>query len=174
MFVKGICFWQKNTNKPYFMKYLFLLVAILSTATSFGQASQKVDLTEYIREIQIWEKDNSQMTLAFWIPKSYWKISLQDNPQIPAETVDQLVATFEDYIFVCGLDVAIHNNGTASFTDDARFKKISFAGNRQGRYLPAFRERSNRTRCRSAHGIYKTHVPPNAGSNGRWHAFLSF
>lgn len=119
------------------MKHLFLLVALLSTATSFGQAPQKVNLTEYIREIQIWEKDNSQMTLAFWIPKSYWKISLQDNPQIPAETVDQLVATFEDYIFVCGLDVTIHNNGTASFTDEAVLREsLSLVDDKSKTYLP--------------------------------------
>ncbi|SHJ98746.1 hypothetical protein [Pseudozobellia thermophila] len=105
------------------MKHLFVWLALLATATSFGQAPQKVNLTEYIREIQKWHKENNDMSLAFWIPTGYWKIATEGNPQISGEAVDQIVAAFDDYVLVCGLDVDIHTNGTASFTDEATLRK---------------------------------------------------
>ncbi|MDO6516796.1 hypothetical protein [Zobellia uliginosa] len=119
------------------MRRLFLLLVLLSTTTSFGQAPQKVNLTEYIREIQIWHKENNHMSLAFWIPTGYWKIATEGNPQISGETVDQIVSAFDDYVLVCGLDVEIHTNGTASFTDEATLRQSISLIDEQGEvYLP--------------------------------------
>ncbi|OWW25919.1 hypothetical protein B4Q04_10045 [Zobellia sp. OII3] len=113
------------------------MFVLLSTATSFGQAPQKVNLTDYIREIQIWHKENNHMSLAFWIPTGYWKIATEGNPQISGETVDQIVSAFDDYVLVCGLDVDIHTNGTALFTDEATLRQSISLIDEQGEvYLP--------------------------------------
>lgn len=77
------------------------------------------------------------MALAFWIPTSYWKLATEGNAQIPEETVAQIVSAFDDYILVCGLDVEIHTNGTASFTDEALLRKSISLEDGEGKvYLP--------------------------------------
>ena len=123
------------------MRFLFLFIVLLFGEISFAQETSKVKLTDYIREIQIWEKEENHMTLSFWIPKSYWKIALEENPQVPKETVDQLISTFENYIFVCGLDLEINLDATMSFTDEATLRNSMSIEDSDGNiYLPLTNE----------------------------------
>jgi hypothetical protein len=92
-------------------------------ATAYSQSSKKVDLTEYIREIQIWDKQGNNMSLAFWIPLSYWRIALEDSPQVKPEQITQIEKAFEDYILVCALDLDINIGGTMTFTKEQDLRK---------------------------------------------------
>ncbi|NQX81347.1 MAG: hypothetical protein HRT66_05055 [Flavobacteriaceae bacterium] len=119
------------------MKTLFSTLFILLSMTSFGQTNSKVDLIEFIREIQIWEKDGNNMSLSFWIPTSYWKIALEDNPQIPKETLSQIESAFKDYVFVCALDLDINADGTMDYTEETELRKtILIEDNRGVVYRP--------------------------------------
>lgn len=101
---------------------IFTILFIIST-NLFSQATKKVDLTEYIREIQIWDKQENNMSLAFWIPSSYWRIALEDSPQVAPELIDQIEASFENYMVVCALDLDINLNGTMTYTSEQDLRK---------------------------------------------------
>jgi len=119
------------------MKKLMLLITFLFTVVSFGQDVSNVNLIDYVREIQIWEKEGTKMSFTFWIPKSYWKIALRDNPQIPVETIQKITSTFEEYVFVCGLDLKMNLDGTMSFTEEANLRNsISLEDSNGTTYVP--------------------------------------
>lgn len=80
-------------------------------------------MTDYIREIQMWHKDDNNMTLSFWIPQSYWKIALENSPQVPKELLEQIESAFENYVFVCALDLQINMDGTMTYTDELSLRK---------------------------------------------------
>ena len=100
------------------IQYAILLLILVFSAPAIGQEAHKVPLTEYIREIQIWKKDGENMTLSFWLPRSYWRIALADNPAIPEDMVHLILETLDDYIFVCALDVDIHLDGSITFASE--------------------------------------------------------
>ncbi|WP_165747769.1 hypothetical protein [Cellulophaga sp. Z1A5H] len=100
------------------IQYVILFLILGVSAPAIGQEEYKVPLTEYIREIQIWKKDGENMTLSFWLPRSYWRIALADNPAVPQEMVRLILETLDDYIFVCALDVAIHLDGSMNFASE--------------------------------------------------------
>lgn len=48
------------------MKFNLLIIITLLGFNSYSQSNNKIDVTQYIKEIQIWEKDRQNMSLAFW------------------------------------------------------------------------------------------------------------
>ncbi|GAA3514158.1 hypothetical protein GCM10022393_30090 [Aquimarina addita] len=119
------------------MKKIIVLLAIFFTIPSFGQDSKKINLIDYIKEIQVWEKENSTMSMSFWIPGSYWKIAMQDNPQVPEEIIYQLTAALKEYVFICTLNAKINIDGTMQFEDEAVMRSTLSIEDSTGKtYLP--------------------------------------
>lgn len=67
---------------------LILLFIVLTTPVLVqAQITNDIKLTEFIADIQQWNKDNNKMTLSWWIPKEYWKIASADNKLIQPEVI---------------------------------------------------------------------------------------
>jgi hypothetical protein len=104
------------------MRLLFISMALLSSVAAFSQENYQINLTEYVREIQNWEKHKNNMSLTFWIPTSYWEVALKDSPDISQEIINLITSAFKDYVFVCALDLNIDNDGIMSFTDEQELR----------------------------------------------------
>lgn len=118
----------------------FAILFIICT-NAFSQSSKKIDMTEYVREIQIWDKQENNMSLAFWIPSSYWRIALEDSPQVTPELINQIETAFEDFMVVCALDLDINLDGTMTFTKEQDLRKsISILDSMGNDYFPLTNE----------------------------------
>ncbi|WP_430816494.1 hypothetical protein [Carboxylicivirga sp. RSCT41] len=123
------------------MRLLILALLILISATSIAQTNTKVELTEYIREIQIWHKEQNNMSLAFWIPKSYWRLALADSPMVNEQVLSEIERAFEDYVLVCALDGEIQVNGMMTFTNKTELSKtIAVIDSDNNNYFPLTNE----------------------------------
>lgn len=119
------------------MKYQFIFSLLLVHQFLFGQTNPEVNLTDYIKEVQIWTKEQNNMSHTLWLPTSYWDLALKDNPSIPKQTVTQLKNTFKDYIFLCALDVTINSDGSFSFTSESDLRKSLYLQDSSGtKYYP--------------------------------------
>jgi hypothetical protein len=119
------------------MKVIIFNLLFLSCISVFGQVNSDVNLFEYIKEIQKWDKTGDKMALTFWIPNSYWSIALSSNNQVPPETIKQIENAFENYVFICALDVLINSDGTMTCTDESELSNtISLVDNNGKIYLP--------------------------------------
>ncbi len=108
------------------LKTLFISVILCITVSAASQETENVNLIEYIKEVQKWNKQSNEMTLSFWIPNGYWELALKDNPQITQAVINQIKDAFKDYVFVCALDLDINNNGTMSYTPESDLRKTIF------------------------------------------------
>jgi len=119
------------------MKQLTLCIVLLTQHILIAQQKTEVSITDYIKEIQIWNKEQNNMSFTFWIPTSYWEIALKDNPSITKGTVNQIKMAFKDYIFLCVLDFEMNTNGSLSFTSEPDLRKSLFLQDSSGtKYYP--------------------------------------
>jgi len=119
-------------------KQLSLLAfTILLSVSAFSQTNQKVDFTEFIKEVQKWDKNENEVSLTFWIPNTYWHIALANNPKIDEESVANIESLFENYIFVCIADIEITPYGTMNYSDEKTLRKsLSLVDSLGNKYLP--------------------------------------
>lgn len=120
------------------IRHLFIIVGFMCIPLlTVGQNSQEISVTDFVREIQQWDKRNDKMSLVWWIPKEYWAIALKDNKQVPEEVVQQLETAFENYVLIWACDLKINIDGTMDFTkeDDIR-KTIEFTDQKNRKHLP--------------------------------------
>jgi len=98
------------------MKKLLMVITFLIGFSSFCQENIKVDVVDYIKEVQIWKKQGNNMSFTFWIPTSYWEIALKDSPSVSPGYVNYISSLFQDYVFICALDLEINTNATMTYT----------------------------------------------------------
>ena len=80
------------------MKVLLLAFLLSIPLTTIGQTETEVSLMDLMREIQQWNKRDNKMSMVWWIPTEYWRISLKDYGGISQETIEQVEILFEDYL----------------------------------------------------------------------------
>ncbi|MGJ8661133.1 MAG: hypothetical protein ACSHXL_03780 [Bacteroidota bacterium] len=120
---------------------IILPILILLTTTAYSQEKKKVVMTEYIQEVQQWQKDGREMALTFWIPKSYWRVALEDSPTTTEETIQLLEEAFEDYLFVCILKFDMVDSGNMSFVDESTIRKGLTASDKNGKKLSLMKDK---------------------------------
>ena len=114
-----------------------LVLSIILSVAAYCQTTPKVDFTEFIKEVQKWDKQDNEMSLTFWIPNTYWRIALTNNPNIDEELVDHIESIFENYIFVCIADIEFTSQGTMNYTDEKNLRKsLSLVDSLGNKYLP--------------------------------------
>lgn len=114
-----------------------LALTILLSVSTFCQTTPKVDVTEFLKEVQKWDKQDDQMAWTFWIPNSYWRIALTDRPNIDGELISSIESMFEDYIFVCVANVDITTIGKLTYPDEKGLRKsLSLVDSLGNKYLP--------------------------------------
>lgn len=119
------------------MKYSLLLALCVYSFSSFGQYNKNVNLTDFIRDLQIWQKDDKEMALTFWIPQSYWDISLKGSPDVEESQIAELNSIFEGYIFICALDMELLPGGNVTYTSEKNIRRsISLIAPDGNSYLP--------------------------------------
>lgn len=97
-------------------KTLFLL-AFFTITFSFGQNTQsakninKVDISDFIKEIQVIKKEGDNYKMVWWIPNEYWKVALRGTDVAPAEFINQVIDIFEGYILIGTLHTEINAFG---------------------------------------------------------------
>ncbi|MET2986128.1 hypothetical protein [Aureibaculum conchae] len=106
------------------MKIITLILSLFLFLNNYGQQKSKVNQIELISDIQIWDKDNDKMKLSFWIPSSYWRISLEGNSDISEEIIEKIESTFDDYMVLCLADIEV-NGDNLTYTSKSDLEKTA-------------------------------------------------
>jgi len=102
---------------------LVSIAAILISVTTQGQIHQQISLTDFVKDVQQWKKEDDKMRLAWWLPGVYWEIALAGNKQIPPGTVEQIQTALKDYVVICAADITINVDGSIDFVPDGELRK---------------------------------------------------
>src|SRR5690606_10910855 len=63
------------------------------------------------------------MSMVWWIPTEYWRISLKDYGGISQETIEQVEILFEDYLVLWACDLSVNPDGTMNFASEEEIGK---------------------------------------------------
>lgn len=92
------------------MKNLFLVTFILFGSWCSAQTT-KVNAGDFIKEVQINKSNGSHVQLAVWLPVEYWRIALQDNPEVTPEVIAKIEDLFKDFIMILAVDAEVSGSG---------------------------------------------------------------
>lgn len=93
------------------LRFLLYLIFFLPITTLYGQTTE-VNILEFIKDVQLWKKQEHKMFLSWWIPEEYWEISLADNKQLPPGTLENIQTVMKDYVLICAADLTFSPLGS--------------------------------------------------------------
>lgn len=89
--------------------------------------NQDADLGNLMRESQQIYQDSASLTLAWWIPPDFWRVSFAQNKtlELPEEEIDQFIETVSPYIVVAAVKSRIRVTSMKFQNEDAVRANIS-------------------------------------------------
>lgn len=113
-------------------KLLFSVFLFVVTASQISAQEQTVNLVDFIRDTQQWNKEDTNMKMVWWVPSIYWEIASKGNPHVTADQINQIVASLSNYTIISALDGEIGPLGMV-YNEEVNIKLIDDDGNE---YLP--------------------------------------
>jgi hypothetical protein len=105
------------------MRRIFTFLWLLLRASVFGQIHKEdVNLTDFIREIEQWKKENNRIQFVAWMPADYWEIAGSQSSNVPPKTINQMKEAMKDLVLVYVLDMRSNGDGTMEFKSNDEIK----------------------------------------------------
>ncbi|MCB9225984.1 MAG: hypothetical protein H6578_02270 [Chitinophagales bacterium] len=120
------------------MKKGIYLLAILFFCynNSYSQIKENIDFQDFMKEIQIWQKNENKMNLIWWLPSNYWEITKQMNPGVSEEGFKIFEDAFQDYYLVFTLSAEIVGADFSYRSYSAIFDNLKLIDSKGRTYLP--------------------------------------
>jgi hypothetical protein len=112
------------------MRGLWALAAIL--ASSSALADFKPEVSAMIKDIEQMEKTNDDISMVFWFPTEYWRVSLQSAPNLSEQGRQQFTDAVDPYLVVAVLDGKPQFAGAIDYTDAAELRNLVWIEDRAG------------------------------------------
>jgi hypothetical protein len=97
----------------------------------FAQESQ-VDLQALVQETQKMSQKADEMTLLWWIPEEYWRVSLTQTPNMPAAQVEEIVSHFAKYVLLVVVDGKMGSFGGITYKTEPEIRGSIEIKDKQG------------------------------------------
>ena len=102
------------------LKNTFLCLCLFTITFAFSQKDEKivlakkVDLSTFIKDSQIMSKEKDAFKMVWWIPKEYWKLSMEDSNIAESERgyIDEMITSFGKFTLVCIINTEINAFGS--------------------------------------------------------------
>jgi hypothetical protein len=93
----------------------------LRLAPGLCQATQ-VDITALTQETQRMSQKADEMTMVWWIPEEYWRVSFAQNPAVTEAQSEELLKTLRPYTVVVAVDGTIGSFGGVTYTPETTLR----------------------------------------------------
>ena len=120
------------------MRRIFTFLWLLLGASVFGQIQKEdINLTDFIREIEQWKKENDRIQFVAWLPVDYWEIVGSQTNNVSTQTISQMKTAMKDFVLVYVLDMRINRDGTMEFKSADEIKNdLAFIDSANLKYYP--------------------------------------
>lgn len=85
---------------------------------SYSQESFRVNVIDYVQELQKWDKKETNMALSWIIPEDYWRIVLKESNLATEQFIKEVETTFDGY-FILAVSNA-DTGGLGQFSYDSK------------------------------------------------------
>jgi hypothetical protein len=108
-------------------------VLAMMAPVAWGQEN-KLDLPALVKETQITTQRERQVTLVWWIPEDFFRLSMAQNPNVSAAQAGEFIEQISPYIMVAVLDGNVGPAGSVTYRSEseirAALKVVDAKGNR--------------------------------------------
>jgi len=110
---------------------LIALLTMLPLGAS--QAAPQLDFTGIVRDVEIMQKVDNQLTVTMWMPEQYWRASFQSNNTLTDNAKEEFLEALRPYTLVAVVDAKVGVAGAFTFSSaetlNAKVRVEDSAGN---------------------------------------------
>jgi len=114
---------------------LLFLGGITARAQTNAPA-RKVELTDLVHETQKSGKVPGAITLVWWVPEEFWRVSLESSGRMTPEAVDRMLRVFHPYTMVGIVDGTIGPFGAVTYASNEEARVAIQLQDTRGRAYP--------------------------------------
>ena len=102
---------------------VWLIVGFLVLPAITAAAPPAVDMEALISDTQRTTPDNDRMSLVWWMPEEFWRISFAQEKALTAEGVEDMLKALRPYTLIAVVDGKIGPMGGVTFKSEAEVRK---------------------------------------------------
>ena len=111
-------------------------LAVLFTGLCLADGN-KPDMQSIIRETQQMSQVPHEMALVWWIPPQFWRASLESNPRLTSEQINDFLKTIKPYTVVAVVKGKFGSFGGVTYEDEATVRsELALIDHDQVEYKP--------------------------------------
>jgi len=126
------------------LKWVIVFVAVFmlygGMKISLAQEEGRVDLNALIQETQKISQKADEMTLVWWIPEEFWRISFTQDPTATEAQSEEFIKVLQPYTLIAVVDGKVGSFGGITYSSEADIRANINIRDSQGAYYLPFNE----------------------------------
>ena len=130
-------------NKKIITRITLTLLFLVYVSTGLPQEN-KVNLNTLTQETQKMSEMANEMTLIWWIPEEFWRVSFEQDPSITAEQTEEFIKVLRPYTIIVAVDGEMGTFGGITYESERSIRSsIRIIDNEGSTYSPLNRNSIN-------------------------------
>jgi hypothetical protein len=130
-------------NKKILTRIVLILLFLVPVSTGLPQEN-KVNLNTLTQETQKMSEKADEMTLIWWIPEEFWRVSFEQDPSITADQIEEFIKVLRPYTIIVAVDGKMGTFGGITYESEQTIRSlIQITDNEGATYRPLNRNSIN-------------------------------
>lgn len=118
---------------------VFIVVFLIWANMSLSFAQDiKIDISALIQETQRMSQSAKEMTLVWWVPEEFWRVSFERDPNITATQTEEFLKILRRYMLIIAIDGKVGAFGGITYKPKTTIENDIQVIDRQGTYYRPF------------------------------------
>ena len=113
---------------------ILLLFGWMASSLAREGPGFKVNLNELTQETQKMSEKPDEMTLLWWIPEEFWRVSLAQDPTMTSAGIEEFIKVLRPYILIVAVDGKMGSFGGITYRSEADIQRSIQIKDGQGTY----------------------------------------
>ena len=123
--------------KPKLVSVIALTLLFLGFISTGLPQENKINLNTLTQETQKMAEKADEMTLIWWIPEEFWRVSFEQDPSITAEQTEEFIKVLRPYTIVVAVDGEMGTFGGVTYESEQAIRSsIRIIDNEGSTYRP--------------------------------------
>jgi hypothetical protein len=124
-------------TKVFIVVFIVVFLIWANMSSSFAQ-DRKIDIDALVYETQKMSQAAKEMTLVWWIPEEFWRVSLEQDPNITADRTEEFLKVLRRYMIIVVIDGEVGVFGGITYKPRTTIENNIQVIDRQGTYYRPF------------------------------------
>ena len=151
-----------------------LLVAAIVALPAMVHGQQAISLQALIQETQKVSEAPNELTIVWWLPEDFWRVSFSQDPSVPPAQVEEFLSVIRPYTIVGIIDGKIGPLGGVTFSRESDVRNSVFLTDIRGRRFAPLRDSEVNADTRVLLQLLKPMLTGMAGPMGENMHFIVF